>query len=68
MKELLEGLKVYLENTSREKLLQDWEATNVYANVGPTVEEFFEGCGIYSQPEYLNNIKNPNSFGFFYYS
>lgn len=37
---MLEELKKYFESTSREKILEDWEKSAEFDNVGPTIEEF----------------------------
>lgn len=68
MKDFLKGLEMYFQNSSKEQILKDWQATNEYVNIGPTTEEFFENCSLCSQPEYLSNIKNPDSFGFSYFT
>ncbi len=40
MSSLIENLKSYFANTSREKILMDWEETLEFDNVGITMDEF----------------------------
>ena len=39
---MLQELKEYLNNTSKEQLEKDWEELKQYQNIGPTVDEYFE--------------------------
>ena len=39
---LLESLKRYFKNTSKEQLDKDWEEISSKYNYGPTVEEWLE--------------------------
>lgn len=41
MNKLLQELKNYYKNTSREQIERDWEETKKYDQIGPTLEEFF---------------------------
>lgn len=38
----LEELKEYFRTTSKEKILEDWNKSQEYDKVGPTVEEFID--------------------------
>lgn len=40
--DILDQLKKYIEETPREKVLQDWEEMKIYDEVGPTFEDFFD--------------------------
>ena len=40
MNAILEELKRYLNETSQEQLAKDWDATQKYDKVGPTIYEF----------------------------
>lgn len=40
-KNFIEEFKSYLSETSDEQFLKDWAETEKYAEVGPTVEEYF---------------------------
>ena len=42
MENFVEKLKKYFEETPREKVLEDWEKTKEWDNVGITVEEFLK--------------------------
>ena len=42
MKNFVEKLKKYFEETPREKVLEDWEKSKEWDNVGITVEEFLQ--------------------------
>lgn len=72
----LEELKKYFENTPREQVLADWEKSEEFDNVGPTVEDlllFFKRRQKtelleHQDSEYTyryNNFKPELSFGFF---
>ena len=39
---MLEELKKHIEETPEEKLKQEWEKVEQYANIGPTIDEFIE--------------------------
>lgn len=54
MSNFYEELKKYFENTPREKVLEDWDKSKKWDEVGPTLEEFLEQQIQYSN-EYLNN-------------
>ncbi|MFI3263810.1 MAG: hypothetical protein SNG38_02720 [Rikenellaceae bacterium] len=41
MKNLLENLKKYLEETPREKVLEEWAETAQWDNVGVVATEYF---------------------------
>jgi hypothetical protein len=40
--DILEELKEYFRNNTKEKILEDWEKSKKYDKVGPTVDEFFK--------------------------
>lgn len=74
MDAILEELKRYFQETSPEKIAKDWDATEKYDRVGPTIYEFKKThkymikCG-YSDPlldsENFYTFINPKiSFGF----
>lgn len=42
MENFVEELKKYFKEMPREKVLEDWEKTKEWDNVGITVEEFFQ--------------------------
>lgn len=42
MENFVEKLKKYFEETPREKVLEDWEKTKEWDNVGVTVEDFLK--------------------------
>ena len=42
MESFVEKLKKYFEETPREKVLEDWEKSKEWDNVGITVEEFLQ--------------------------
>lgn len=62
MDPVLERLKQYLKNTPRETIERDWNALSKYANVGPSIPDFFasfikdptEWC--YEMRENNNNV------------
>lgn len=39
---LLDSLKEYFANNTREQIEKDWKETEEWDNVGPTVKEFME--------------------------
>lgn len=39
---VLDSLKEYFANNSREQIEKDWNETEEWDNVGPTVEEFMD--------------------------
>ena len=44
----LEELEEYFRNTSREKVLADWEKSSDCDNIGPTVSEFInDNLGVF---------------------
>jgi len=42
MENFTEELEKYFKETPREKVLDDWEKSNEWDKVGPTVEEFIQ--------------------------
>jgi hypothetical protein len=40
-KNFFEELKLYFENTPKEKIAEDWAETEKYNEIGPTVDEYF---------------------------
>jgi hypothetical protein len=49
MNNFFEELKKYFENTSQEKILEDWSKTSDFDKVGPTVDEFLNNTIQYYQ-------------------
>lgn len=39
MNDFIEDLKKYFENTPREKVLEDWDKTESFDNIGPSMDE-----------------------------
>ena len=44
--DILEGLKEYFRNNTKEKILEDWETSKKYDEVGITVDEFLKSVCI----------------------
>ncbi len=42
MNNLIEKLEEYFENTPKEQIQEDWEATEEFDEIGITIEELFE--------------------------
>lgn len=42
MSNFLEALKEYFKNTSKEKILEDWNKSEKSDNIEPTIEEFIQ--------------------------
>jgi hypothetical protein len=53
MRNFVEELKNYFEETPREKVLEDWEKTKECDNIGVTVEEFIQNTN-----DNIENNKN----------
>ncbi|TDD78408.1 hypothetical protein [Flavobacterium caseinilyticum] len=75
MNNILEDLKKYFQDTPQEQIMKDWAETEKFDKVGPSIEEFLTKTKLYfkleeeklllSQPNFLDNIKNPKySSGF----
>ena len=75
MNNFYEELKKYLEETPREKILEDWAKSAESDNVGPTVAEFLASTQCYSvcthdqnegsKQNILNNYSPEYTSGFF---
>lgn len=42
----LEELKEYFRTTSKEKILEDWNKSQEYDKIGPTVDEYIQACNV----------------------
>lgn len=40
MSTVLEGLKLYFQNNSRDQIEKDWAESEKYDKIGPTIDEF----------------------------
>lgn len=60
MDPILEQLKSYFENTPREIVERDWSALSAYANVGPSIPEFFASLDVKPKEWEYNMQKNNN--------
>jgi hypothetical protein len=71
MKNFYEELKKYFENSSQDKIMNDWSKSKDCDNVGPSVEEFIINLKHYHvSPEtplsnFSNNIDLKYTSGFF---
>jgi len=60
METIIEKLKKYFQNNSREKIEKDWKKTEMYDKIGPSIEEFIFHSKI------LYEIELKNSYWEFY--
>lgn len=59
MSKLVEELKNKLDSMTQEELDEEWKKLEKWNNVGPTVEEYFEGLKKYGlYPKELDNESN----------
>ena len=75
MNNLIEDLKKYFLDTPQEKIIEDWESSAEFDNVGPTVSEFLDTSRIlhkYRDDFWCNDqncdiLANPKmTFGFLF--
>jgi hypothetical protein len=57
MENFLEKLKEYFENNTNEKILEDWEKSEKYDEIKPTVEDFLKQQPIYTSTDELGCSK-----------
>jgi hypothetical protein len=56
MNTILENLKLYFQNNSKEQIISDWAESEKYNSIGPKIDEFIE------QTIYHHKIENDKEF------
>jgi hypothetical protein len=56
MNTILENLKLYFQNNSKEQIISDWAESEKYNSIGPKIDEFIE------QTIYRHKIENDKEF------
>ena len=56
MSTILENLKLYFQNNSREQIDKDWAESERYDKVGSTIDEFIH------QSQFFYELENKDSF------
>ncbi|MBE7653948.1 hypothetical protein [Tenacibaculum finnmarkense] len=56
MTTILENLKLYFQNNSKEQIKKDWSESEKYNGIGPKIDDFIE------QTIYHHKIKNNKDF------
>ncbi len=56
MSTVLENLKLYFQNNSREQIENDWAESEKYDKVGPTIDEFMH------QSQFFYELENNDPF------
>lgn len=60
MENILEDIKKYFKDTPREKIMQDWEETAKYDEVGPRIDQFIKVSKSYPKIKFADTIYQSN--------
>ena len=67
MNNLIEDLKKYFETTPREKVLENWAKSELFDEIGPTMDEFLQVTNrhfkVKSEDPIVGCEINKNEFG-----
>jgi hypothetical protein len=57
MNNLTEALKKYFETTPRDRVLENWEKSEAFDKIGPTMDEFLEVTNVHFKVKSEDPIK-----------